>query len=102
MAIVAPISGTLSDRFGPRILTTTGMSILAAGLLLLSRLGMETPLWQVALCLGIAGLGIGIFISPNNSALMGSAPRHRQGIAGGNSGYCPQCGNGAGHRTLRC
>lgn len=29
------------------------------------------------------GIGIGIFISPNNSALMGSAPRARQGIAAG-------------------
>ncbi|MCX6071692.1 MAG: MFS transporter, partial [Chloroflexi bacterium] len=30
-----------------------------------------------------AGLGIGIFVSPNNSALMGAAPAHRQGIAAG-------------------
>ena len=27
------------------------------------------------------GLGAGIFVSPNNSALMGSAPRHQQGVA---------------------
>ena len=31
----------------------------------------------------ITGLGTGIFISPNNSALMGRAPRERQGIAAG-------------------
>jgi MFS family permease len=37
----------------------------------------------VALALGISGLGTGTFISPNNSALMGSAPRNRQGIAAG-------------------
>jgi MFS family permease len=28
-------------------------------------------------------MGIGLFISPNNSALMGAAPRQRQGIAAG-------------------
>jgi MFS family permease len=31
----------------------------------------------------LAGLGTGIFISPNTSALMGAAPRGRQGIASG-------------------
>jgi hypothetical protein len=33
--------------------------------------------------LAVGGLGIGIFVSPNNSALMGAAPAHRQGIAAG-------------------
>lgn len=83
MAIVAPISGTLSDRIGPRLLTTSGMFILAAGLFLLSRLGPDSTYIEMMSGLGAAGLGIGIFISPNNSALMGAAPRHRQGIAAG-------------------
>jgi len=83
MAIAAPLSGTLSDRIGSRALSTLGMSILAAGLFLLSRIGPDTPLSSVAVALAVVGLGIGIFISPNTSALMGSAPRHRQGIASG-------------------
>ncbi|HUI99161.1 MAG TPA: hypothetical protein VLY46_02945, partial [Usitatibacter sp.] len=37
----------------------------------------------VALALIVTGLGTGIFGSPNNNTLMGAAPRHRQGIAGG-------------------
>lgn len=83
MAIVAPISGTLSDRIGVQWPSITGMAILSLGLFLLSRLGAETPLQYVALALAVTGLGTGIFISPNNSALMGSAPRRRQGIAAG-------------------
>jgi EmrB/QacA subfamily drug resistance transporter len=83
MAIVAPLSGTLSDRIGTRLPAVLGMAILAASLLMLSRLGPTTPLAVVALLLGLAGLGTGTFISPNNSALMGSAPRQRQGIAAG-------------------
>ena len=35
------------------------------------------------LALAVIGLGTGAFISPNNSALMGSAPKSRQGIAAG-------------------
>lgn len=38
---------------------------------------------MIAGALAVVGLGTGIFGSPNNSALMGSAPRERQGIAAG-------------------
>jgi EmrB/QacA subfamily drug resistance transporter len=83
MAITAPISGSLSDRTGARLPGMIGMTLLAGGLFLLSRLGPTSPFWMVGLGLAIAGSGTGIFISPNTSALLGSAPRHRQGIASG-------------------
>ncbi len=83
MAAVAPISGTLSDRIGTRIPSVLGMGLFAVGLLLLSRLALDTTYLAVAGMLAVAGLGIGIFVSPNNSALMGAAPTHRQGIAAG-------------------
>jgi EmrB/QacA subfamily drug resistance transporter len=83
MAIAAPISGALSDRIGSRTPGMIGMSLLAAGLFGLSRLTPETPLGLIAAGMAVCGLGTGIFISPNNSALMGSAPRNRQGIAAG-------------------
>jgi EmrB/QacA subfamily drug resistance transporter len=83
MAITAPLSGALSDRIGSRGPATLGMAILACGLLLLSRLGPASPLSYVSLALLVTGLGTAIFGSPNNSALMGAAPRHRLGIAAG-------------------
>lgn len=83
MAVVAPLSGTLSDRIGTRGPTLMGMALLASGLFLLSGLGPTSPPAQIALRLGVAGLGTGIFISPNTSALMGAAPRSRQGISAG-------------------
>jgi len=83
MAVVAPISGTLSDKFGARIPGMIGMGVLSLGMFMLSRLGSGTPLLVVGLSLALVGFGTGTFISPNNSALMGSAPRQRQGIAAG-------------------
>jgi EmrB/QacA subfamily drug resistance transporter len=83
MAIIAPISGGLSDRFGTRIPALIGMVCLAFGLFLLSRLRLDSPPLDIAFRLAVTGFGIGIFISPNTSALMGAAPRERQGIASG-------------------
>jgi EmrB/QacA subfamily drug resistance transporter len=83
MAIIAPISGTLSDRIGTRLPAVFGMAVLSAGLFLVSRLSAQSDIQSMILALAVIGLGTGIFISPNNSALMGSAPKTRQGIAAG-------------------
>jgi predicted MFS family arabinose efflux permease len=82
MAIMAPLSGALSDRIGTRLPSTLGMAILGVGLFLLSRIGAQSSLLHVAGGLAVCGFGTGIFISPNNSALMGAAPRDQQGVAG--------------------
>jgi EmrB/QacA subfamily drug resistance transporter len=83
MVFVAPLAGALSDRIGSRILATSGMLVLAAGLVLLGRLAPAAPTPLLALAMAVIGVGIGLFTTPNNSALMGAAPRHRQGIASG-------------------
>jgi MFS family permease len=83
MAVVAPIAGSISDRIGTRFPSMFGMLILSLGLFLLSRLGPSSNIFEIGIALGVVGLGTGTFISPNNSAIMGSAPRHRQGIAAG-------------------
>ncbi len=83
MALIAPISGSISDRIGTRIPAVFGMIVLTAGIYLMSRLGAASSIFQIGLVLAIAGLGTGTFISPNNSAIMGAAPQKRQGIAAG-------------------
>jgi EmrB/QacA subfamily drug resistance transporter len=83
MAVIAPISGTLSDRIGTRLPAVFGMVILSTGLFLVSRLSAQSSIESMMLALAVIGLGTGAFISPNNSALMGSAPKSRQGIAAG-------------------
>lgn len=83
MAVVAPMSGALSDRIGSRIPATVGMAISTGGILFLAATIQMSGLGLVAVALGVIGLGVGLFVSPNNSALMGAAPRHRQGIASG-------------------
>jgi EmrB/QacA subfamily drug resistance transporter len=83
MALTAPFSGMLSDRIGARVPATAGMVIIALGLGLLSRLGLETPLLAIVATLLLIGFGVGLFTSPNTSAALGSVPRPRRGIASG-------------------
>ena len=83
MALASPLSGTLSDKIGSRIPTTLGLLIFSGGLFLLSRLTITSHYSYAIIGLAICGLGTGLFVAPNNSALMGDAPRNRQGIASG-------------------
>jgi len=82
MALVATPSGWLSDRIGSRGLASAGLALQALGLFCLSRVAAGGTDLRVAACLAVVGLGTGIFISPNSSALMGAASRARQGAAG--------------------
>ncbi len=83
MGLVAPLAGSLSDRFGSRGISLIGLISIVIGALALStlRAGLS-PLGFIIRFLPI-GLGLGMFQSPNNSAIMGSAPRERLGIASG-------------------
>ena len=79
---VGPISGKLSDQYGTRTLATLGMGVASLGYILLTfLLGLETPIIQVEIILVVIGIGMGLFSSPNISAVMGSVPAQRRGVA---------------------
>lgn len=83
MAIVAPISGHASDKFGPLVLTTSGLTITGISLFYFSTLTATAQFYQIIPGAVLAGLGMGMFQSPNNSSVMSSVPRQKLGIAGG-------------------
>ena len=82
IAVVAPISGHISDRYPAGILGGIGLGTLSLGLVLLAFLpahpGYANVAWRMAIC----GVGFGIFQSPNNRAILASTPRERSGGAG--------------------
>jgi len=83
LGLIAPLSGSLSDRYGSRSITVAGLAVLTIGFLAISSLDAETTTLGYILRFLPVGLGMGIFQSPNNSAIMGAAPRDRLGIASG-------------------
>ncbi|MBN1370530.1 MAG: MFS transporter [Anaerolineaceae bacterium] len=96
MGLVAPIAGTLSDRYGSRVISLIGLLVLVVGCLVMSTLNTSvTPLGIVAR-MAPFGIGFGLFQAPNNSSIMGSAPRERLGVASGLIGLSRTLGNSSG------
>ncbi|PKN09814.1 MAG: MFS transporter [Deltaproteobacteria bacterium HGW-Deltaproteobacteria-8] len=83
MAVAAPVSGYLSERINFATLTTLGLAVMSAGLLGQSLLRPETALWRVFLGQMVLGVGVGIFMSPNNNSVLSSAPQNKIGLVGG-------------------
>jgi predicted MFS family arabinose efflux permease len=81
LGVAAPIAGRVADRLGERSLTVAGMTIASVGLLAMGVLQPSTPLFLVLLA--SVGAGLGLFIPPNNAAIMGSVPEEQSGVASG-------------------
>lgn len=92
VSIVAPIGGNISDRIGARIPATIGLLIQGAALAWFTRITPSMPYWQIAIGLGVMGLGGGLFYPPNTSAAMNAAPKNRLGIASGTLATLRQAG----------
>lgn len=81
--IAGPLSGRLSDKYGSRLLSTIGLAVSSAGFFLLATVTSTTPYAVLGLVFAFLGIGNGMFVSPNISAIMGSVPPNRRGIASG-------------------
>jgi MFS family permease len=81
--IAGPVSGYLSDRYGPRIFATSGLLVATAAFIGLMLLPIDFPYWVFALLIFGNGIGSGLFASPNTSAIMSSVPARHRGSASG-------------------
>ncbi len=83
VAVIAPFSGKLSDRYPAGLLGGCGLIVLAAGLGLLAMLPSQPSTFDIVWRLLICGIGFGFFNTPNNRAILTSAPPLRAGAASG-------------------
>jgi len=72
IVVIGPLAGRLADRIGPRLPVTVGMVLLAAALLGLSGLSVDSRLGSLMPWFALAGLAIGLVTSPTTAAAMGS------------------------------
>ena len=81
--LAGPVSGYLSDRYGPRPFATAGLLVAACAFVGLMLLPVDFPYWAFALIIFGNGIGSGLFASPNTSAIMSSVPARHRGSASG-------------------
>jgi MFS family permease len=81
--IAGPISGTLSDKYGPRPFATAGLLVATCAFIGLIALPLFFPYWLFATIIFFNGVGSGLFASPNTSAIMSSVPARHRGSASG-------------------
>ncbi len=83
MTVVSPLAGRLSDRYEPRLITSSGMGLTAIGLALLAAAGTAAPLTAIVPTLMLVGLGFALFASPNTNAILSSVDKKHLGAASG-------------------
>ncbi|MGE0223622.1 MAG: MFS transporter [Acetobacteraceae bacterium] len=83
VAVIAPFVGRLADRYPAGLLGGGGMVIMAFGLGSMSLLPPDPSPWDIAWRMTVCGLGFGFFNTPNNRAIITSAPPARTGGASG-------------------
>jgi len=96
LAIVAPLSGKLSDQYSPATLGLVGLIFFAAGLALVGLLPENPTVTDICWRMAICGIGFGFFQAPNNRMIITSAPRARSGAASGMLGTARLLGQSLG------
>jgi DHA2 family multidrug resistance protein-like MFS transporter len=81
--IVAPLAGSLSDKYPAGLLGGIGMAIATVALGLLAFLPAHPTYFDIAWRMSLCGAGFGMYLSPNARLIVGSAPRERAASAGG-------------------
>jgi EmrB/QacA subfamily drug resistance transporter len=78
--VTAPNAGRYASRHGSRIPMTYGLVLAGSGLLFLSRLGVDTPYWVLAITFVMMGHGIGATMAPMTAAVMNAVGPERAGL----------------------
>jgi EmrB/QacA subfamily drug resistance transporter len=98
--VSSPLAGAVTSRIGPRVPLVTGMLMTAVAMFGLSRLGVHSAylgLWPWFVLLGLA---IGVVIVAGTEAIVGNAPAHLAGVAGGLQQTAMQLGGVLGTSVL--
>ncbi|MBC2886273.1 MFS transporter [Ochrobactrum sp. CM-21-5] len=96
LAVVAPLSGRLSDKYSPAGLGLLGLLTFAIGLALVGLLPAQPTIVDICWRMAVCGVGFGLFQAPNNRMMITSTPRARSGAASGMLGTARLLGQSLG------
>jgi EmrB/QacA subfamily drug resistance transporter len=90
-------SGQLISRTGRyKIYPVIGTAVMVGGLLLFSRVGVDTPMLQVSLVMAVFGLGLGWCMQPLLLAAQSALSPHDMGVATSSATFARQMGGTIG------
>jgi MFS family permease len=78
---LSPASAHLSERVGPALVIAVGLALGAAGLAVLSTLGVGSSYWHVLAGFVLTGAGMALSAAPATNAIVASLPQGKQGVA---------------------
>jgi len=96
LMVVAPTSSQIVKRFGTKYTVTAGLSLVAAALLSMSLLEVDSLYWHIAWRLMLLALGMGLVMAPSTDSVMGSLPLGKAGVGSAVNDTTRQVGGALG------
>ncbi|HLL68499.1 MAG TPA: MFS transporter [Micromonosporaceae bacterium] len=98
--IFAPLSAALVRRYGPKLVCTVGLLLVAAALGAFAFIGETTPIWALCVVLGVQGIGMANVMPPATESIMSTLPREKAGVGSAVSNTIRQVGGALGVAVL--
>jgi hypothetical protein len=83
IVLIAPISGRLADRIGPRTPMSIGLALTAVSLFLQTRITVSSGYTDLLPAFVLMGIGMALVMSPMSTAAMNAVPATKAGVASG-------------------
>ena len=100
MALMAPRSSGLAERFGAKAVCTVGFVLIGLAFLGIQVLGVSTPVWVILVVLSVQGLGMGAVMAPATESIMSVVPREKAGAGAAVNNSVRQVGGALGVAIL--
>lgn len=100
MAVMAPRSSGLAERFGAKAVVATGFVLIGLSFLGIQLLGVDTAAWLVLTVLLVQGVGMGMVMAPSTESIMSVVPREKAGAGAAVNNSVRQVGGALGVAVL--
>jgi EmrB/QacA subfamily drug resistance transporter len=78
---ISAVSGTMSERYGHRVVGGAGLAVSAVGFAVFANLGTNSGFLLFLIATLIIGAGAALAMTPATNAIIASLPRAKQGVA---------------------
>ncbi|WP_346620224.1 MFS transporter [Blastococcus montanus] len=100
MALMAPRSSGLAERFGAKAVCATGFLLITLSFLGVQLLDLTSPVWLLLAVLSVQGLGMGAVMAPATESIMSVVPRDKAGAGAAVNNSVRQVGGALGVAIL--